>query len=117
MVSKGDMPIRVSSLTEIVDKYDAFLVDVWGVIHNGIKLYDGVISTFDYLVKNGKQIIIFSNNPYPPEQLRSDLLSKGLYHVENDDLFICNSGGVLIEEIATTEKECFRWEGICYWGV
>ena len=27
-------------LKSIVDNYDLFFIDLWGVVHNGIKLYD-----------------------------------------------------------------------------
>ena len=32
----------LSSLLEIADDYDGFLLDLWGVIHDGQSLYPGV---------------------------------------------------------------------------
>ena len=31
--------IILKSLSNIVDKFDTFIIDLWGVIHDGIKAY------------------------------------------------------------------------------
>ena len=33
----------IKGLREIQGKYDAFFIDLWGVIHNGIQLYPEAI--------------------------------------------------------------------------
>ena len=38
-------------LSSIVDNYELFYIDLWGVIHNGIKLYDKAINTLNQLSK------------------------------------------------------------------
>ena len=38
-------------LSSIVHNYDLFYIDLWGVVHNGIKLYDNAISTLKELKK------------------------------------------------------------------
>ena len=35
--------IKLKSLKEIEDKYDVFFIDLWGVIHNGLKLFESII--------------------------------------------------------------------------
>ena len=35
-------PKRIMRLSEIYDKYSCFFVDLWGVVHNGIKLFQDV---------------------------------------------------------------------------
>ena len=32
-------------LSSIAHNYDLFYIDLWGVIHNGINLYEGAINT------------------------------------------------------------------------
>ena len=32
-------------LSSIAHNYDLFYIDLWGVVHNGIKLYEGAINT------------------------------------------------------------------------
>lgn len=49
-------------LYELMDSYDAFIMDQWGVLHNGIQTYDGVIDTLNHLKQRKKQVVILSNS-------------------------------------------------------
>lgn len=51
------------SINEIADQYDTFLVDLWGVIHDGIIAYDGVAECLERLHQQGKHIVFVSNAP------------------------------------------------------
>jgi len=53
---------HIQSIQEIVDLYDVFLLDMWGVLHDGSKPYKGVIDTVKELKKRNKKIIILSNS-------------------------------------------------------
>ena len=44
-----------------IDKYDLFLIDLWGTVHDGKKLYDGTIDTLAEIKNKGKKIYLFSN--------------------------------------------------------
>ena len=52
----------VSGLSEIVDDYDLFLIDQWGVIHNGETAHDGALEALAKLHEAGKRVIILSNS-------------------------------------------------------
>ena len=54
----------ISSLSsqEILDQYDTFLLDMWGVMHDGSKPYEGVLETVKELKNLGKKLIILSNS-------------------------------------------------------
>lgn len=49
-------------LYELMDSYDGFIMDQWGVLHNGVAAYDGVIDTLNHLKQRKKQVIILSNS-------------------------------------------------------
>ncbi len=53
----------LASVSEILDSYDAFLCDLWGVIHDGEFLYPCVLETLEKLQDAGKKIIFLSNAP------------------------------------------------------
>ena len=36
----------IRGLSQIQSKYDAFFIDLWGVVHNGIQLYPEAIECF-----------------------------------------------------------------------
>eukprot|EP00985_Skeletonema_marinoi_P009232 scaffold4265_cov146-Skeletonema_marinoi.AAC.3 len=54
----------ISSLSsqEILDQYDTFLLDMWGVMHNGSEPYEGVLEAVKELKRVGKKMIILSNS-------------------------------------------------------
>src|SRR5262249_1802801 len=49
-------------LYELMDSYDGFIMDQWGVLHNGLQPYDGVIDTLNHLKHRKKQVVILSNS-------------------------------------------------------
>ena len=51
----------ISSPT-LIDNYDTFLLDMWGVMHDGSAPYEGVLQTIRELKKAGKKLIILSNS-------------------------------------------------------
>lgn len=50
-------------ISQIADNYDYFILDVWGVIHDGIQAYDGVVERLKYLKGLGKKVCFLSNAP------------------------------------------------------
>lgn len=55
-------PCHISGLRDIVDQYDVFLIDMWGVLHNGCDPYSRVLDTIQQLRRAGKRLIILSNS-------------------------------------------------------
>jgi len=57
------MTIRcIEGLAEIAGDYDLFLIDQWGVLHDGETAHDGAADTLRALRRAGKKIIILSNS-------------------------------------------------------
>ena len=71
---------------KILDRFDFFFIDQWGVIHNGKKKFHGINNFFNILKKNNKKIIIrsifmqgliFSNKwPAKIQAFRKKILNK-----------------------------------------
>jgi HAD superfamily hydrolase (TIGR01459 family) len=53
----------IRGLSEIVDAYDALLLDQWGVLHGGVEPYPGVLETLAALRSAGKPVAVLSNAP------------------------------------------------------
>lgn len=49
-------------ISDISDSYAGFIIDQWGVLHDGEKPYDGVVDCLKQLKSRGKYIIILSNS-------------------------------------------------------
>ena len=52
----------IKGIGDLANHYDAFLVDQWGVLHNGHAPYPGVVQCLKRLAWAGKQVIIISNS-------------------------------------------------------
>ena len=56
---------ELNHLAEIFEKYDTFVIDLWGVVHNGVALNPNAIKAVDQLKKHSKKIVFLSNAPRP----------------------------------------------------
>ena len=52
----------VSGVSSLPEHYDTYLLDMWGVMHDGSKPYDGVLETIAQLKAKGKRLVILSNS-------------------------------------------------------
>ncbi len=53
----------LSSFAEIESDYDGFILDLWGVIHDGVQPYSGTAACLARLRDAGKRIVLLSNAP------------------------------------------------------
>src|SRR6478609_3902536 len=53
---------HLSGLAEVAQSYDGFLLDQWGVLHDGTTPYPGAVDCLQRLRSAGKAIIILSNS-------------------------------------------------------
>jgi len=67
-----------TGLKSIVDSYDLFFIDIWGVVHNGIKLYDNSIEVLENLSNLNKEFILLTNAPRPSSTVVNFLKKMGL---------------------------------------
>ena len=50
-------------MAALADGYDAILLDLWGVVHNGFEPYPGVIDCLERLRERNRPVVILSNAP------------------------------------------------------
>ena len=65
-------------LSSIVDNYQLFYIDLWGVVHNGISLYDEAIKVLHEITKKKKEYILLTNAPRPNYVVKSFLEKLGM---------------------------------------
>ena len=64
--------MKIKKLTHLFDihrEYDAYIIDLWGVMHNGIKLNSSAIKVIEELDAIGKNITFLSNAPRPAKKV------------------------------------------------
>lgn len=52
-----------SGMSDLAPGYDGFVLDLWGVIHDGVTLYPGVVDCLQRLHAAGKKFVMLSNAP------------------------------------------------------
>ena len=65
-------------LSSIFENYSLFYIDLWGVVHNGISLYEKAIKVLNELEKNNKDYILLTNAPRPNNTVKIFLEKMGL---------------------------------------
>ncbi len=68
-------------IRSIVDKYELFFIDIWGVIHNGLKIHENASQVLGELIKLKKEFVLLTNAPRPNEDVRGFLLKMGLKEI------------------------------------
>ena len=56
---------KIEHLSEIFNFYDTYIIDLWGVMHNGIKLNSGALEVVENLFTQNKRVVFLSNAPRP----------------------------------------------------
>jgi HAD superfamily hydrolase (TIGR01459 family) len=64
----------IKGLSQVQEKYDTFFIDLWGVVHNGIKVYPGAIEALENLNNLKKRFVLMSNAPRPSKNVENFLL-------------------------------------------
>ena len=65
-------------LKSIAENYDLFYIDLWGVIHNGIKLHEEAIFTLNKLLEINKDFVLLTNAPRPTYIVNLQLKKMGM---------------------------------------
>lgn len=96
---------ELDSLETLADKYDVFLSDVWGVLHNGVSAYQQAHEIFIKLRQMGKIVILITNSPRRKHGVVSQLEMLGLTSDAYDD--VITSGELTRSLIQQSPKEVF----------
>lgn len=93
-------------ISDISDSYSGFIIDQWGVLHDGEKAYDGVIHCLEELKKRKKYVIILSNSGQRAAENAKLLKNLGI----GDDLYtkLITSGEVTCEGLDKQESGYFK---------
>ena len=69
---------KITGLRELRPRFEGFLVDLWGVIHDGERPFAGVVEGLAALATDGARICFVSNSSRLGSQLADSLVSMGL---------------------------------------
>jgi HAD superfamily hydrolase (TIGR01459 family) len=76
---------KLNHLAEIYKNYDTYIIDLWGVIHNGVRLNPKAIEAVKNLIQNNKKVVFLSNAPRPSKEVK-----KFLQELNMEDKYLQN---------------------------
>tara|TARA_B100000787_G_scaffold161884_1_gene142102 strand:- start:207 stop:1025 length:819 start_codon:yes stop_codon:yes gene_type:complete len=65
-------------LKSIVENYDIFYIDLWGVVHNGITIHKNAIEALKKITKANKKYVLLTNAPRPNKTVKLFLEKMGM---------------------------------------
>ena len=111
----------IKSISDIISLYDVFILDQWGVMHDGYKGYDFAIDSVEKLISANKKLIIISNSTLKrsntlsslykhevgglsgkPLFIDSTIILKKMYSLTNGQIPLIGVGGI------TNGNECYE---------
>jgi HAD superfamily hydrolase (TIGR01459 family) len=69
---------ELNHLSDIYKNYDTFVIDLWGVMHNGMALNQKAIEAIKQLKNQSKKIVFLSNAPRPSSKVINFLLKMNM---------------------------------------
>jgi HAD superfamily hydrolase (TIGR01459 family) len=76
----------IDGLAELSAAYDGYILDVWGVMHQGGPAYDEAVDCLRALDAAGKRVIFLSNAPRRAAKVAEVLAEKGIARALYDDV-------------------------------
>ena len=76
-ISSETIPV-IGSIAPLGLSYAAWLVDIWGVMHNGVRAFPPAVEATRRFREQGGIIVLLSNSPRPSEGLQRQLRSLGV---------------------------------------
>jgi len=89
----------IDRLRDVAGDYDGFIIDLWGVIHDGKTAYPGAADCLAALRDAGKKVVLLSNSPRRAESLVTMMREMGIPR----DLYaaVMSSGEAVHAELLT----------------
>ena len=77
-------PRPIHGLRDLAADYDGYVLDLWGVVHDGVAPYPGVLDCMARLVEARKRVVLLSNAPRRADDVVRRIAAigvpAGLYH-------------------------------------
>jgi HAD superfamily hydrolase (TIGR01459 family) len=75
--AQPEIPV-LSSIAEIGANYKVWLVDIWGVMHDGLRAHRSAVEATKAFREQGGLVVLLSNSPRPSREVKAQLLSLGV---------------------------------------
>ena len=79
--------LNKEGLKSIIGNYDLFFIDLWGVVHNGVKLNLEAVNVLKEISDAKKDYVLLTNAPRPKKNVENFLEKMGLDQNKRDKVF------------------------------
>ena len=93
----------IQGLEDLIDSYDGFILDIWGVVHQGGAAFPEAVDCLQQLRKRGKRVVFLSNAPRRAKTTANTLIKKGISS-ELYDGILCSGEASRIAFQSPTQK-------------
>ena len=69
---------HLAGFAPLAERYDGFVLDLWGVIHDGVNAFPHAVETLRHLRETGKRTLLLSNVPRPNDAVQSMMRRMGI---------------------------------------
>ncbi len=104
---------RINKLNEIIDQYDVFLIDAWGVLHDGGKVFPQAYDCLKQLKAHSKTVVILSNAARRTADFDKELLATGIdqsvfdFSLSSGELLWQNFKAGRYAQYESIDKQCY----------
>ena len=95
-------------LSSIVDDYQLFYVDLWGVVHNGVSLHQEAIKALNEISKKKKDYVLLTNAPRPNHAVKYFLEKLGMEKDIREHVFTSGEAALDYLKKNLSEKTFFH---------
>jgi HAD superfamily hydrolase (TIGR01459 family) len=99
---------HLTGLAPLAGQFDGFIIDLWGVIHDGVNALPGAVDCLARLRETGKPTVMLSNAPRRSTALRAGMRQMGI----SDELYgeIMSSGEAV--HLGLRDRPDSWWAGL-----
>ncbi len=69
---------HLSGFAPLAERYDGFVLDLWGVIHDGVNAFPHAVDCLRQLHAMGKRTLLLSNVPRPNDAVQTMMRRMGI---------------------------------------
>ena len=88
-----------------IGEYDVFFIDIWGVLHNGLNLFQNSVEVLEKLEKNKKKYVLLTNAPRPNLTVVEYLKKMGLDEKKAQQVY--TSGQAALDHLKNMSLKSF----------
>ena len=90
-------------LKSIAEDYDLYFIDLWGVVHNGISLFEDAVKVLNQLESLNKKYVLLTNAPRPNINVRKFLDKMDLDKKKSEKVY--TSGEAALQYLKNEYKD------------